>query len=140
MYFITTKRMLEVCFFQHTPTFIIEPKQKNVLPAGNEFRIRAEHGQFLCNIFFSCHSAFFFGFIWLRTAPMRVNAISARKNQQIGVLKNTPTLPLDFKSAVRKFFSAIGPKIRPRIAGLVGIFTLPMSQPMTPAISIVPTS
>ena len=25
MYFITTKRMLEVCFFQHTPTFIIEP-------------------------------------------------------------------------------------------------------------------
>jgi len=26
MYFITTKRMLEVCFFQHTPTFIIEPK------------------------------------------------------------------------------------------------------------------
>ena len=31
MYFITTKRMLEVCFFQHTPTFIIEPK--NHLPA-----------------------------------------------------------------------------------------------------------
>lgn len=30
MYFITTKRMLEVCFFQHTPTFIIEPKYKNV--------------------------------------------------------------------------------------------------------------
>ena len=28
MYFITTKRMLEVCFFQHTPTFIIEPKMK----------------------------------------------------------------------------------------------------------------
>jgi len=28
MYFITTKRMLEVCFFQHTPTFIIEPKRK----------------------------------------------------------------------------------------------------------------
>ena len=27
MYFITTKRMLEVCFFQHTPTFIIEPKK-----------------------------------------------------------------------------------------------------------------
>lgn len=27
MYFITTKRMLEVCFFQHTPTFIIEPKE-----------------------------------------------------------------------------------------------------------------
>lgn len=26
MYFITTKRMLEVCFFQHTPTFIIEPE------------------------------------------------------------------------------------------------------------------
>ena len=30
MYFITTKRMLEVCFFQHTPTFIIEPKLKKV--------------------------------------------------------------------------------------------------------------
>ena len=29
MYFITTKRMLEVCFFQHTPTFIIEPKKDN---------------------------------------------------------------------------------------------------------------
>lgn len=30
MYFITTKRMLEVCFFQHTPTFIIEPEfQRN---------------------------------------------------------------------------------------------------------------
>ena len=28
MYFITTKRMLEVCFFQHTPTFIIEPKKQ----------------------------------------------------------------------------------------------------------------
>jgi len=28
MYFITTKRMLEVCFFQHTPTFIIEPLYK----------------------------------------------------------------------------------------------------------------
>ena len=28
MYFITTKRMLEVCFFQHTPTFIIEPVKK----------------------------------------------------------------------------------------------------------------
>ena len=27
MYFITTKRMLEVCFFQHTPTFIIEPRK-----------------------------------------------------------------------------------------------------------------
>ena len=27
MYFITTKRMLEVCFFQHTPTFIIEPEK-----------------------------------------------------------------------------------------------------------------
>lgn len=26
MYFITTKRMLEVCFFHHTPTFIIEPR------------------------------------------------------------------------------------------------------------------
>ena len=60
--------------------------------------------------------------------------------QLIGELKNTPTFPLDFKSAVRKFFSAIGPKIRPRIAGLVGIFTLPMSQPITPAINIVPTS
>ena len=33
MYFITTKRMLEVCFFQHTPTFIIEPK--NVLGKRN---------------------------------------------------------------------------------------------------------
>lgn len=33
MYFITTKRMLEVCFFQHTPTFIIEP-QKNVMETG----------------------------------------------------------------------------------------------------------
>lgn len=33
MYFITTKRMLEVCFFQHTPTFIIEPKKRqNVFP------------------------------------------------------------------------------------------------------------
>ena len=34
MYFITTKRMLEVCFFQHTPTFIIEPdkiKAKHVI-------------------------------------------------------------------------------------------------------------
>ena len=30
MYFITTKRMLEVCFFQHTPTFIIEPILKNM--------------------------------------------------------------------------------------------------------------
>ena len=30
MYFITTKRMLEVCFFQHTPTFIIEPVFKKV--------------------------------------------------------------------------------------------------------------
>ena len=29
MYFITTKRMLEVCFFQHTPTFIIEPIKKS---------------------------------------------------------------------------------------------------------------
>ena len=29
MYFITTKRMLEVCFFQHTPTFIIEPEKEN---------------------------------------------------------------------------------------------------------------
>ena len=28
MYFITTKRMLEVCFFQHTPTFIIEPENE----------------------------------------------------------------------------------------------------------------
>lgn len=37
MYFITTKRMLEVCFFQHTPTFIIEPPVSsiyNVLVAG----------------------------------------------------------------------------------------------------------
>ena len=32
MYFITTKRMLEVCFFQHTPTFIIEPKFSYDLP------------------------------------------------------------------------------------------------------------
>lgn len=31
MYFITTKRMLEVCFFQHTPTFIIEPLNKKAL-------------------------------------------------------------------------------------------------------------
>lgn len=30
MYFITTKRMLEVCFFQHTPTFIIEPYKQTV--------------------------------------------------------------------------------------------------------------
>ncbi len=30
MYFITTKRMLEVCFFQHTPTFIIEPNFKEI--------------------------------------------------------------------------------------------------------------
>ena len=30
MYFITTKRMLEVCFFQHTPTFIIEPLFRNL--------------------------------------------------------------------------------------------------------------
>ena len=30
MYFITTKRMLEVCFFQHTPTFIIEPEFSTV--------------------------------------------------------------------------------------------------------------
>ena len=29
MYFITTKRMLEVCFFQHTPTFIIEPEKNS---------------------------------------------------------------------------------------------------------------
>ena len=35
MYFITTKRMLEVCFFQHTPTFIIEPDKKT---CGEEFR------------------------------------------------------------------------------------------------------
>ena len=32
MYFITTKRMLEVCFFQHTPTFIIEPKKRATKP------------------------------------------------------------------------------------------------------------
>ena len=31
MYFITTKRMLEVCFFQHTPTFIIEPDKINII-------------------------------------------------------------------------------------------------------------
>ena len=31
MYFITTKRMLEVCFFQHTPTFIIEPIMISVI-------------------------------------------------------------------------------------------------------------
>ena len=31
MYFITTKRMLEVCFFQHTPTFIIEPEKTSTL-------------------------------------------------------------------------------------------------------------
>ena len=30
MYFITTKRMLEVCFFQHTPTFIIEPNKTRI--------------------------------------------------------------------------------------------------------------
>ena len=30
MYFITTKRMLEVCFFQHTPTFIIEPLMQSM--------------------------------------------------------------------------------------------------------------
>ena len=34
MYFITTKRMLEVCFFQHTPTFIIEPELRNTGMAG----------------------------------------------------------------------------------------------------------
>ena len=34
MYFITTKRMLEVCFFQHTPTFIIEPKILNAAEMG----------------------------------------------------------------------------------------------------------
>ncbi len=32
MYFITTKRMLEVCFFQHTPTFIIEPFDQQEIP------------------------------------------------------------------------------------------------------------
>lgn len=36
MYFITTKRMLEVCFFQHTPTFIIEPKNRRA------WRLRSE--------------------------------------------------------------------------------------------------
>ena len=40
MYFITTKRMLEVCFFQHTPTFIIEPKEKRggMVP-GERYRL-----------------------------------------------------------------------------------------------------
>lgn len=35
MYFITTKRMLEVCFFQHTPTFIIEPIKINLSNCTN---------------------------------------------------------------------------------------------------------
>ena len=35
MYFITTKRMLEVCFFQHTPTFIIEPDKERQIPRKN---------------------------------------------------------------------------------------------------------
>ena len=38
MYFITTKRMLEVCFFQHTPTFIIEPKIRSVIFIVHTFR------------------------------------------------------------------------------------------------------
>ena len=37
MYFITTKRMLEVCFFQHTPTFIIEPKDDTNISNDTEF-------------------------------------------------------------------------------------------------------
>lgn len=40
MYFITTKRMLEVCFFQHTPTFIIEP----LLYAGKSVPARKTRG------------------------------------------------------------------------------------------------
>lgn len=36
MYFITTKRMLEVCFFQHTPTFIIEPLFYEKLQTNNK--------------------------------------------------------------------------------------------------------
>ena len=44
MYFITTKRMLEVCFFQHTPTFIIEPVFYNGSHSGfrNEFQTCTE--------------------------------------------------------------------------------------------------
>ena len=37
MYFITTKRMLEVCFFQHTPTFIIEPNKKEAFTSLPNF-------------------------------------------------------------------------------------------------------
>lgn len=37
MYFITTKRMLEVCFFQHTPTFIIEPQLTKTQKESNLF-------------------------------------------------------------------------------------------------------
>lgn len=39
MYFITTKRMLEVCFFQHTPTFIIEPEKDAEIQRVLDFRI-----------------------------------------------------------------------------------------------------
>lgn len=49
MYFITTKRMLEVCFFQHTPTFIIEPKKivraiDMCLQANGDCRGHSENG------------------------------------------------------------------------------------------------
>ena len=46
MYFITTKRMLEVCFFQHTPTFIIEPNKNTIRKTDGVFygpdRIRTD--------------------------------------------------------------------------------------------------
>ena len=41
MYFITTKRMLEVCFFQHTPTFIIEPFDQQEIPM--ELPVKKRH-------------------------------------------------------------------------------------------------
>ena len=83
---------------------------------------------------------FFLKTYHLSLLPKRLMKIRMIKNQQIGVLKNTEGLPLDFSSAVRKFFSAIGPKIRPRIAGLVGTLTLERKYPTTPAISMTHTS
>jgi hypothetical protein len=49
--------------------------------------------------------------------PNNAKMINTRKNQQIGVLKNTFSFPPDFNKAVRKFFSAIGPRINPKDCG-----------------------
>ena len=50
MYFITTKRMLEVCFFQHTPTFIIEPKlDSSMIMKGEKLTNQAFHPCFIYN-------------------------------------------------------------------------------------------